>query len=142
MLDAKPLPASVKSVALKVNGFVVLFFTVPPEVAAVPSALRAPDVGTVMSLVRVNVVVTVFPALSEPTMAIVGDEDVGFVQVRALAELKVWLGHAPLGDESVLVVKVKPVLVPLSDGNVMLKPQEPPSTSTELRVVEPAALPL
>ena len=114
----------------------------PPLVAVTPFAERPAEAGAVTSFVSVNVVVTVLPALSEPTMAIVGDEDVGFVQVRALAELKVWLGHAPLGDESVLVVKVKPVLVPLSDGNLMLKPQEPVSASTELRVVEPAALPL
>ena len=101
----------------------------PVEGAVVwPATDKTPDVGTVMSLTKVSNLSLELPAASVALTVIVGVDVVPDDQVT---EFEV-NGEV----ESTLLVKLNPVEVPASDGNVTVTPPDPASVTAEVSVKE------
>jgi hypothetical protein len=103
------------------------------ELLVNPATVNDPPVGGVLSLVKVRLVVTVLPAASEPTTAIVGDEVVLSDHVRAFDE-KVRVDPDPNPLLSVLLVNTHPVVVPPRAGKVTLNGPDSASVTEAVSV--------
>ena len=106
------------------------------EFVVKPAMVNAPPEGFVMSLTKVSNLSLELPAASVALTVIVGVDVVPDDQVT---EFEV-NGEV----ESTLLVKLNPVEVPASDGNVTVTPPEPASVTAEVKVKErpEPALPL
>ena len=121
-----PEPASVKSVFVIDHGVLVVLLLV--EFVVKPAMVNAPPEGLVMSLTKVSNLSLELPAASVAFTVIVGVDVVPDDQVT---EFEV------NGDvESALLVKLNPVEVPASDGNVTVTPPDPASVTAEVMVKE------